>query len=72
VAGFDCDLNPIRRERVRGERGKTRRKRVEGVLKGEGERELRQGVGPLGKLLCALLVHFEAAAESLLTFFCGT
>lgn len=49
-------------------RGKTSRRGVEGVLKGEGGRGLRQGVGPLRKLPCALLVHAEAAAESLLNF----
>lgn len=38
------------------------------MLKGEGGRELRQGVEHLGKLLCALLVLSEAAAESRLTF----
>lgn len=47
-------------------RGKTSRRGVEGVLKGGGGRGLRQGVGPLRKLPCALLVHAEAAAESLL------
>lgn len=65
MAGFDCDLNPIRRERVRGGRGEARRKRVVEVLKGEGE--LRRGVRPSGKLLCALLLLSEAAAESRLT-----
>lgn len=35
------------------------------VLKGEGE--LRRGVRPLGKLLCALLLLSEAATESQLT-----
>lgn len=50
-------------------RGKTSRRGVEGVLKGEGGKGLRKGVEPLRKLPCALLVHAEAAAEWLLNFF---
>lgn len=47
VASFDCDLNPIRKERVRWARGKSSRRRFEGSAERRGREriEAREGRG---------------------------
>lgn len=72
MAGFDCDLNSIRSEGVRGEGergGKRGGRGFEGVIKGEG---IEAGGGAFRKITVLCWVGSESLAEFVIDLRCGS